>query len=721
MLIESLVRLGRPLVKGGLSPAEVLKQISDVASENARNFFAHVFVVEIKRDGSPIASSPVSHCCIARALAMQQWGSYGASRGAKGKKNVFVQDIGRGVGAPFVLPKGGNPRTPQGKYGVPVYPIYDGDIKAFNESPTCEGVKAFLAGRLERTIGFALSSDELENVALELHRAIRAASLDPSEKALGVVVLAELTDDGPFGLADAIVVGDPSMSYVGPSMIAAGKHIVARLEKVLERFWEAKIDEATEGGEECGSDSKCFFCDASGRVVSAYCKAWPWLLPTWNCPFPISWAEGKSGLNNANMVKGIAVCPECYKALSYGANVFMKLSSSFDTWLTKEIFSPVASATGKDMAKRAARIDPIQGSVVALPILDEFLSDEDARDEFVEGITRMLARHHDARRLDVHLKAITGFEMVLPEEFSREEYRLYLTYFTGNPSRGDVHLRATIEDVLPSTARQVTKLVSGLGEYAVDIARRLRGKNMDEQQEAFVRHTYTSLPYLLGTAFGAPFLWDSLNTTMHRGNIASERFLANSAARMSELGHQLPDSYARLNDEIVFYLTFRRFLQEYNREIRSEKGGEQMRDWKEIHAMLSGGRPEDMVFRDAEELGFACGHLTGLFSRQYWHATKVGREGKDFLKHRVMTFGTDLTPTVVYERGLARMEEVARRLDMHLPEDFRRRLAVVLVEFARTKDEIARNRHAFMAAFWAGHNLAGSQVATEHHDDSAER
>lgn len=714
MLIESLIRLGRPLVEGGLPPAEVLKQISDVASENAKNFFAHVFVVEINRGGGRVASSLENTEFTARALPMQEWGSYEGGTGSRGKKRAFTQDVGRAVGTPFVLPKGGNPRTPQGRYGVPVYPVYDGDLKAFHESSDSTGIEAFLAGRLERTVGFALSPAELKAVARELHRAIGAVSFEPPDKALGVVVLAELTADGPFGLSDTIVIGSSRVSYVGPSLIAPGKHIVARLDKVLEMFWEAKIDEGAEGGEECGSDAKCFFCDATGRVVSAYCKAWPWLLPTWNCPFPVSWARSRNG--SRNMVKGIAVCPECYKALSYGANVFMKLSSSFDIWLTKEIFSPVASAAGKDAAKKAARIDPIQGSVIALPVLDEFLCDRDVRDEFVEGITRMLARRYDAHRLDMHLKAITGFEMVLPEEFGREEYRLYLTYFTGNSSKGDIHLRATIEDVLPSTARRIARLVDDLGEYALDIARRLRGGSLDEQQAAFIRRTYTSLPYLLGTAFGAPYLWDSLNATMHRTYVSLERFLTNSATRMTELGHQLPDSYTRLNDEVIFYLTFRQFLRVYNQGIRLEEGGEEMRDWKEIHAMLSEGPPEDMVFRGAEELGFACGHLTGLFSRQYWHATKVGREGKDFLKHRVMTFGTDLTPTAVYERGLARMEEVARRLDMHLSEDFRRRLAIVLVGFARAKDEIARNRHAFMAAFWAGHNLAGTQAAPQSQD-----
>ncbi len=710
-MIEGLVRLGRPLLEGKLPPGEVIKQISDVAADNARNFLAHVFVVEIERDdrGGRVPDDGAA-AFAAKALPVQQWGNYVAA-GARARKQVFVPDVNRAVAAPFVLPKGGSPRVPQGRYGVPVYPVYEDGLKEFREANGTDAIRRFLSGRLALTSDHALSDSEIANVARELGGAIRSASLDAPGKVLALVVLADVSADGPYGLSDAMPVGIPGLGYVGPSVLTPGKHLIARLERVLELWWRARVEEGADGGERTGGDAQCFFCGSEGRVVSPYCKAWPWLSPTWNCPLPVSWVPRRRRYRD--LVEGIAVCPDCCRALSYGANVFMKLSASFDMWLTREIFSPVASAGGRHTARSSGRVEPIQGSAIILPLVDEFLTDDVAKQEFVEGVNHMLHRRPEADRLDTHLKSITGFEMMLPEELAHEDYRLYLTYFTGDPSRGDIHLRSTIEDVVPSTARKLVHLVGALGDYALDVARRLSRVEASEQQAAFMRRTYTSLPYLLATAFGAPFLWDTLATVLHRGSVSSERFIMNSAARMTQLAHRLPDTHFQLNDEIVFYLTFRQFLRAYNKDIQTnrEGGGESVRDWRVLEEMLSSGPAEAMTFQDAEEIGFACGHLTGLFSRQYWHATKVGREGRDFLKQRVMTFGTDLTPSTIYTRGLARMEEFARRLDMHLSEDFRRRLAVVLVSFARMRDEVSRGRHAFMAAFWAGHNLAGAPGA----------
>jgi hypothetical protein len=52
MLIEELIRLGRPLVEGGLAADEVLKIVTDVADPRAKNFFRNVFVAELPDDDS---------------------------------------------------------------------------------------------------------------------------------------------------------------------------------------------------------------------------------------------------------------------------------------------------------------------------------------------------------------------------------------------------------------------------------------------------------------------------------------------------------------------------------------------------------------------------------------------------------------------------------------------------------------------------------------------
>jgi len=52
MIIEDLVRLGKPLLEGGMDARDILELISDVNDEKVKNFFRHVFVVELPPEGS---------------------------------------------------------------------------------------------------------------------------------------------------------------------------------------------------------------------------------------------------------------------------------------------------------------------------------------------------------------------------------------------------------------------------------------------------------------------------------------------------------------------------------------------------------------------------------------------------------------------------------------------------------------------------------------------
>lgn len=65
MLIENLIRLGRPMVEGDIFPAEILRQVSDVAAVTAKSFLSSVFVIEIDQTNG--------HTQI-EALPVQQWG-----------------------------------------------------------------------------------------------------------------------------------------------------------------------------------------------------------------------------------------------------------------------------------------------------------------------------------------------------------------------------------------------------------------------------------------------------------------------------------------------------------------------------------------------------------------------------------------------------------------------------------------------------------------------
>src|SRR5947209_4778204 len=112
MLIEELIRLGRPVLEGGLDPREMLRLITDAADERVKNFYRHVFVVELPPPGSD--GEPA-------VLPEQNWQ---VEQQVAGKKKPEIDvDVERALGAPFSLPSGGNPLQPQGRYGLPVYPV----------------------------------------------------------------------------------------------------------------------------------------------------------------------------------------------------------------------------------------------------------------------------------------------------------------------------------------------------------------------------------------------------------------------------------------------------------------------------------------------------------------------------------------------------------------------------------------------------------------------
>jgi len=669
------------MVEGGISPGEILRQVSDVSAVNARGFLANVFVVEIDLLGAEVKIE---------ALPVQEWGEY-QLQSPESKKQVFVQDVDRAVGTPFVIPSG-NPLKPQGRYGMPAYLVYDKHFQAFTKD--AGELKKYLSGRLNRTIAVELTEARIDEIANKLHKI--TAKVYKETKLLGLIVLAVLEKDGPFQLHDTMPVGDSSRSYLGPSVIHKGKHLVADLELIKERFWEAKLAEGAEMGEREGEEAVCYFCGQEDSVVSSYCKAWRWFTPTWKCPLPVS-------MKPEELVETIALCPACYGALTYGANLFNKLTKPLDYWLTKELFSPSATAAGKEMSRRG-NPESIAGCAYALPVLDNFLEDEDDRLGFIDGVRTMLGRKPRGNKMDVHLGELTGFDMFLPQEMDADEYRLTIMYYSGDVGRGDIHLRATIEDVMPSVARQLKKITGNISDFAVDLAASLQYE-VSEKYQGFLKRRYSSLPYLLTTAYGAPYTWKMLSTVLHRGDISRRPFLSNVSRRMNELSRKLPDGFHELRSEVVFYLSFSEFLKKYSDAVALETGNggyEWMRDWREFQGMVAEGPMNDIVINDPEELGFAAGHLVRLFARQYWHASN----GNDFLKHRVMTFGSSLTPDVIWKRALSRMDEYARKLNMKISDDLRQRYAVVLMEYSRLKNETHKERDAFMAAFWAGYALA---------------
>lgn len=130
-----------------------------------------------------------------------------------------------------------------------------------------------------------------------------------------------------------------------------------------------------------------------------------------------------------------------------------------------------------------------------------------------------------------------------------------------------------------------------------------------------------------------------------------------------------------------------------------------MRPWQELVQNISNNPIQEVRFDDVEELGFAAGYLVRQFARQYYRAAHE----KDYLQHRVMTFGSDLTPDVIHRRALGKLPEYAMRVNARLSEDFRQRLGVWLSAYPAMKNEVEKRSDEFMAAFWAGYMLGRTE------------
>lgn len=677
MLIEELFRLGRPLVKDGLDADELLRLITDVGDERVRNFYRHVFVVELPPEGSDAEPA---------VLPMQVWGSE--------LDDDFRVDTERAVGAPILLPSGGNPLHPQGRYGIPVYPCWDAHFQAFRQST--DSTLGFLRGRIERTLRLSLREAQVQAVAEQLHRAVKAIPVNPREKWLGVLILARPGEEGIYRYTPRRI-----LSAVGESALAPSRFLVPDLERILERLWAARLAEGAEQGSRSG------FCSFSGKgqeVVSPYCTVWPWAFLTWTCPLP---QAGTAEL----LVEGIGLAEPSYRALTAGACVFRRLTRLVDSIVVREVFAPAADREGRNLTSRRNLSDlpRIYGSTFLLPVQDRDPPEPDARNEFVKGIRAMLEPPRKEGSLaDRYLDSVLGFEAFLPEEMDRDDYRLTLIYFSGDPSRGDIHLRAYLQDVIPSTVRLLSDLARETAEEAVQLLRLLI-PGATERQVGYYSTCYRSVPYLMARAYGGSHLWTVLEQALHRRPLDLRRLTANASARMASLVPRWPKSRNDLFDEVLFYQCCRSFVERYNRGLATspKEDAMPMRPWRELIRAVESGSITELEYQSVAELGFGCGVLLRRFSRLYWQATKVGKEGKDYLKHRVLTFGADLTPELVDKQGLKGTFEVAAKIKtIRFGRNLRERVGHAMTEFDRLYQNRA-NRDDFMTAFWSGYALQG--------------
>ncbi len=278
----------------------------------------------------------------------------------------------------------------------------------------------------------------------------------------------------------------------------------------------------------------------------------------------------------------------------------------------------------------------------------------------------------------------------MPEELTDDRFRLTSLYFSGDPSRGDVHLHATIEDIVPSVLKSVNEVTSEVFDWSAPFY---------TEKQAWLHRRTRSLPYLLVTAYGPASLWQSLSAVLHADTLPWMPFVRGTAHRCAELSHNLSDNGLLLRNEAVFYATFRHFYDLHHQTFHLDR--RTMRPWQDLVHNISQAPVQEIAFQDTEELGFAAGYLVRRFANQYYAATNQ----KDYLQHRVMTFGSDLKPETIYLRALGKLREYAPRVGAHLSEDFEQRVAVWLSAYPRMKQKVSKQSNEFMAAFWAGYML----------------
>jgi hypothetical protein len=87
---------------------------------------------------------------------------------------------------------------------------------------------------------------------------------------------------------------------------------------------------------------------------------------------------------------------------------------------------------------------------------------------------------------------------------------------------------------------------------------------------------------------------------------------------------------------------------------------------------------------------------------------KRKKANPDYLRDRVLTFGTDLRVQAVQKKGLKLILELPNRLkDLNRNRDLEERTGAAMAAFEQSRDEIEKKKDTFLTAFWSGYALEG--------------
>ncbi|NLL52518.1 MAG: hypothetical protein GX248_07440, partial [Peptococcaceae bacterium] len=600
----------------------------------------------------------------------------------------FKVDIERNIAFPIFFPNGGNPLHAQGIYPLPCYLMYDPHIKAMGDKGAFQ--KDFLLPRINNTLGYKdLTAAERTTLAERIVKflAPQSAKLLTEEKQLGVILIFDRRlsvfqkQQGKKREEDFL--------WIAESPLAPGFHLYLDGQEVLRKISEAKFYEAAELGQEKDVVST-FSNRKTDKAVSIYNKSWLWLSPTWEAPRSIYW-------NHDEWTKGIKVDEESYAAYLYGVQFLKDIQVPVSSAVLKEMFAPITNVEAKKMMSLDS-FESIYGIPLVLP-----LTDGDSQQLFAK-YRRLLKKEKEKQtESDLQLKVLAGIDRIVPA--MEDSHRLTILYYSGDLSRGNMHIRAVIEDVIPSVANQVEKILY-----------ELETREIRKIQKAFGVKEYSvyrtqNLPALLANAYGPGYIWKSLQAVFHKEPLRLERLRMATARKLNESANK-EDTWQMIQ-ELIFYYSFLYFLKRYEETVlQRERSVSILADWDEFKRLYSQGRMELIHLKGIEQLGFAAGMLLRQFSNSYYQKTN-----KDFVKQRVMKFGSKLTPQMVWKNGLLRCEELSQQWSMNLGANFRPVLAQVLLGFLEKEEALIPEKDTFMTAFWSGYLLYKSEKKNEDGDE----
>ncbi|NQS75042.1 MAG: hypothetical protein HQP61_01170 [Peptococcaceae bacterium] len=649
MLLTDIIRIGQPIVESEMSIGERIQLLTDVSKDEVKNFYGNVFIVELNNEET------ILHY---RKLQDE----------VNGPVNLDTAIV-----MPVTIPSG-NPLLAQGIYPLASYPLYGRHI---NELPEQKKTFKLVFDRFARTIPYMeFRKDELEKKATLVADCLVREGDRYITQGKGVLYVV----DHSLGLFSF----DQGENHFAIGIREAnGNPLCVDGRQIVDNIIQSRLEEAKELGVTTDAISTVLN-EQSEKLVSAYNKGWLWLSHTWDLPASIYWRK-------KDWVKGIRLNRQEYEAFVYGAQFLKQVQTPIRGALLKEMFAPVFNVEAKQHM-RPTSFETIYGIPYFLPITGA--SPVEMYKYFRQLQNRLEAKDIPPNALQ--LEVIGGLERrIIPS--LKDNYRITIIYYSGILARGDIHIRGQIEDIVPSVAAKVQNLIKRLQKATCDEFGDML--QVAEKQQEVVRFRVRYLPALLSNAYGPGYLWSSMEKILNGRPIGLERVAKQTVHRITEIANKGNVFGVRL--ELLFYHLFIAFYHDYHQQILNErKGGMVLRDLKELMERYNGERLTFADLDTVEKVGFITGLLVQQFGRSYY-----AKVGSDYLRTRIMRFGSKLNPEMIWKNGLVKMEELRKQRDLGIQLNYEKALALTLPALLELKNnnQLAKNKNEFLTMFWSGY------------------